>query len=52
MATEIITQYPLPPYRDDSPQAWWTEEIVKRLGAIEDRLSRIERELVHNQPVE
>ena len=52
MATEIVTSYPLPPYGIDTPQIWWSEEILKRLGAIEDRLSRVEREISHQQPTE
>jgi len=52
MATEIITSYPLPPYRDDREQVWGNQDIIKRLGAIEERLSRIEKQLTEQQPHE
>ena len=42
----------LAPDCDDHPQMWWNEEILTRLVAIEDRLSRIERQLYHQQPTE
>lgn len=42
MATEIVTQYPLPPWLDRA-DFQLTPVIETRLAGIEDRLSRIER---------
>ena len=54
MAVEIITSYPIPPWRQ--PMDSYTDNtltlVLGRLGAIEDRLSRIEQYLTKLQPSE
>lgn len=55
MATETITPYPLPgwPYRNEVwPSEQFDAQILRRLGVIEDRLSRIEQMVANLQPKE
>lgn len=44
MATELFTNYPLSPwgYMATSPGERLDDEVIRRLGMIESRLSRIE----------
>ena len=53
MATETVTSYPLfyPRFRENL-LGGGEEEIIRRLGVIEERLSRIEQQLSINQPKE
>lgn len=51
---EVVTSYPLFPYpfREVEPNRVADQEIVRRLGVIEDCLSRIEVLLAKLQPSE